>query len=85
MNLPIVNPGIAASIQSELSDKFDKTYIREQVARLEKENPVIAHWIKRYSSTTKDKLGSAYCAIILYRLLESQLECDEMSKTINLG
>lgn len=75
--LPVVKPEIGGSLQQEMPDN-DIKYVKDQLRRLDTENPTVAHFIRNFAKTTKDKVGSAYCGLIVYRLLESQAEANRM-------
>jgi len=75
--LPVVKPEIGASLQQEMPDS-DLKYIKGQLKRLDTENPTVAHFIRNFAKTTKDKVGAAYCGLVVYRLLESQAEANRM-------
>lgn len=77
--IPVVKPEIGCSLEREVFDKFDVPYIKEQLRRLDKENPTIARFIRKFSKTTEDRVGAAFCGIIVYRLLESQAEANRMT------
>jgi hypothetical protein len=83
--LPVVKPEVAASLHREIFDKFDVPYIKNQLARLDEDNPVIGRWIMEFGKTTDDKVGAMYCGIMVYRLLESQAEANRMAEEIKLG
>lgn len=82
--LPIVKPEITASLYKEVkeSEEFSSRYINNHLKRLDKENPTVAAWIRKHAKTSKDKMSCAYCALIVYRLLESQAEANRMNVDI---
>ena len=82
--LPVVKPEIGGSLEREIFDKFDVDYVKDQLKRLDEENPAVARWIRKFSKTTEDRLGAAFCALITYRLLESQAEANRMNQEFNL-
>jgi len=85
MFLPVVRPEIAASLNRELINKDDDPYINEQLDIIDDDNPVIGLWIREYSKTTDDPVGAMYCALMVYKLLESQAESNHMTSEIKLG
>lgn len=80
--LPIVKNEITASIEREVYNQDDDYYITTNLERLQKINPTIAGFISKFAETTEDPIGSAFCAIIVYRLLESQAECNQMESEL---
>ena len=82
--LPKVRPEIGASIERSLTGRQDKAYIKEQMKKLDEENPVLHFWIKNFSKTTKDKNGAIFCGLIVFQMLRIQAECDRMLKEIKL-
>jgi hypothetical protein len=79
-NLPVVNPVIGAAIAQNMSKESDIKYLKDSLRLLERTNPCIAWWIKNYSKSTKDKIGSAYCGLMVYKLLENQCEADNLAE-----
>jgi len=77
--LPVVKPEIGGPLERELFDKFDVDYIKETLARLDTENPTIARFIRKFSKTTDDRKGAAFCGVVVYRMLESQAEANRMN------
>jgi len=77
--LPVVKREIAASMSANLINQKDIKYLKQQIKEIEAVNPVLADWIKKFSKTTNDRKGSAFCAIILYKMLYSQIEADLMN------
>jgi len=82
--MPIVQPETCFAIEEECKDLTDKETVNRLFKKLKKNNPVVAAWIKRWSNTTKDSLGAMACALIAYRLLESQSEADFMNEIYDL-
>lgn len=83
--LPVVKPEICGSLDYETSMMSDEKYIKKQIDRIAVENPTIAEWISRFSKETKDPKNAAMCAIITYKLLESQAEVNMMEAEFNLA
>jgi hypothetical protein len=82
--LPVVKPEIGCSLEREMMDVLqesdDINFVKDKLRRLDILNPTIARFIREFSKTTKDKIGAAYCGIIVYRLLESQAEANKMQQ-----
>ena len=78
--MPIVQVETCFAIEQECKDCSDKETVDRLFKKVKKSNPVIATWIKRWSKTTKDSLGAMACALVAYRLLESQSEADFMNE-----
>jgi hypothetical protein len=85
MNLPLVKREICASLDHEITGEIDEEYVVKELSRIRKINPTVFEWISRYMKKTDDETGSAMCAIITYKLLESQAESDRMVAELNLG
>lgn len=84
-HLPVVNPQVGYSLQYELDGVGDdEGYLDEQLERLDSDNPTIAVWIRHYSARTEDPTGSAYCALLVYKMLESQVEANRMMEEMPL-
>lgn len=80
--LPIVNPEVGYSLAESLNGVEDEEYIEKELARIEEENPAISIWIRDYASQTEDPMGSMFCSLFVYKMLESQAESDRMSEEI---
>lgn len=82
MSLPFVKPENAFPLAKELKESEYKEieYIKKQLKEIKEENPIVSMWIKRHAQTSKDKITAAYCGIMVYRLLKSQAEADEMNE-----
>ena len=78
--LPKVKPEICASMVQNIQSSQDKKFLKKELKRIKELNPSIGLWIEKFSKETKDFIGSAYCAIIVYKMLESQMEADQMNK-----
>ena len=84
MLLPFVKPEIGHSVKMDIIDQDDDSCIREQIKFIKEENPSLAWFIEQFAKTTKDYQGSALCAIMVYKLLRSQAEVDQMMEDIAL-
>ena len=81
--LPVVRPEIGACLEHELQKSHkDSVYIKKQLEIIKKENPVISFWIEKFSEKTKDKKGSVFCGLIVFKMLQIQAECDKMKLEI---
>lgn len=81
MPLPIVKEEIGFAIQEEFRKSVDGDYICETLERMGKENPCVANFIAAYSLQFEEAiLPVMACAVLVYRLLESQAEADAMEK-----
>lgn len=83
--LPVVNPDVGHSLAREVIARDDEDYLDEHLARLDEENPTISVWIRKFAEQTSDPVGSMFCAVMVYRLLESQAESNKMTEEINFG
>lgn len=74
--LPQVHPDIFFPLQREVENINDNDYIKKSLKAIRKSNPVVAMWIKEFSKKSKDKSMTAMCAIVVYRMLQSQQQSD---------
>ena len=81
-SLPVVKPETCYSIERECIDIPDTEYCKKMLKKINNDNPVIATWIKNFSKTTNDRLGAIVCAVVVYRLLESQDEADYLNEVM---
>ena len=80
--LPVVKPEITASIEREVCDVTDSHFIKKNLKKIRENNPTVAEFISRFSKETEDPVASAFCGILVYRLLESQAECNQMENEL---
>jgi hypothetical protein len=78
--LPVVKPEICYSLEHEVIGQFDVEYVKSFLKKLDSDNPTIAQFIRRFSKTTEDRMGAIFCGLIVYRMLESQAEANEMNQ-----
>lgn len=77
--LPLVMPELCYSLQKEVENMEDSKFIVKHMKELKQKNPVVALWIKEFGKTSKDRKVTMICALMVYRMLESQMECDILS------
>lgn len=63
-----------------LQNADDFEYIERRLDEIEKVNPIVSKWIKNFSKTSKSRLLTAYCGLMVYELLYSQAEADMMNE-----
>jgi len=83
--VPILHPDIAGPIQKELLDLPEEDYgryIASHIKKLVEENKIVANWISQYAMSTDKPMEVASCAVILYRLLESQAEANALAERL---
>ena len=68
----------------ELEQAEDNDYIIQLLERLEEDNPCIAEFVSRLAIQHEDPVGIATSALLVYRLLESQLDANELRKKIKI-
>jgi len=85
--LPLVNPEVGHSIAADLNGASDKQLVIKEIKRIQKENPAIADFIGHWSKQMKGEaaIHAAFCGILVYKLLHSQAEVDQMVEDIKLS
>lgn len=78
--LPLVKPEIGFSLARHMGEITDKKFIKEELDKIDKENPVISDFIYKWSKLDKNKTHTAYCGIIVYNLLKSQAEVNKLEE-----
>jgi len=79
--LPEVKRAIAASMSANMSVTLDdRLFLKKELKKIKKVNPLIAEFILKYSKTGKERLQAIYCGVMVYKLLYSQAEADLMNK-----
>jgi hypothetical protein len=80
--LPKVNEQIAYSIKHEMLEQ-QHDYGPNLIERLRTENPSIIRFIEGYCRNYPDNVDViAFCAVGVYRLLEVQMEVDELNESL---
>ena len=79
--MPVVKAETCFSIQGECTNVSDIETVKRLFKKIKKENPIVAQWVKNWSEQTDDKIGAMTCALITYRLIQSQLEANMMNET----
>lgn len=80
--LPIVKPETCFSVEKNCFSSDD--FLSKHLSEIRKKNPIVGMWIDRFSKTTEDKEGSVACAVIVYKLLESQEEANYLNSIFEL-
>lgn len=80
--LPIVTQETAYAIRGEMEQQPGNQYIKDILSRIEKENPCIAEFISKFAMNYPDPVAAAITGVLVYRMLESQLEADELKEQI---
>lgn len=78
--LPVVSNEIPFSLIGNLQNADDIEYIESKLQEIDEVNPIISKWIRSFSKSTKNKLTTAYCGLVVYELLYSQAEADHMNQ-----
>lgn len=77
--LPFVTNDVSFAVQAELNQLNKNEYIANILKRLfEDDNPNIANFLSKFAIKTKDPVAVLYSGILVYRLLESQAEANQM-------
>ena len=82
--LPIVHPDVSFSVARGLRGRKDDEYLEEQLDILYETNPAISLFIRKQAEKTDDPNGAMFCGLMVYKLLESQAECDYMNEQFKL-
>ena len=77
--IPIVSKEIGFAICAELEQTTANHYITDILNKLEKENPIVAEFISKMSMQHSDPVALCTIALLTYRLIESQLEANELN------
>ena len=76
--LPIVTRDVGFAVKAEMEQTPANEYVARILERLETENPCVAEFISHFSLQHEDPVAVSTSALLVYRLLESQMESDEM-------
>ncbi len=85
VSLPRVTRETGFSVCRELEQAQGNEYVIALLERLEEENPCVAEFISRLAIQHDDPVGVSTAALLVYRLLESQLEADALRREFEAG
>jgi len=84
VGLPVVTKDTGYAVSRELESQDDNSYIVAMLARLENENPCVAEFISRLAIQHQDPIGVSTAALLVYRLLESQTEANNLREQLKI-
>lgn len=82
--LPRVTKETGYSVCRELEQAQGNDYVIALLERLEVENPCVAEFISRLAIQHDDPVGVSTAALLVYRLLESQLESEMLGRELGV-
>lgn len=82
-HLPRVTRETGYAVCRELEQEDNNDYIIAMLARLEAENPCVAEFVSRLAIQHDDPVGITTAALLVYRLLESQAEADDLRRQLD--
>lgn len=83
MHLPRVTRETGYAVCRELEQEDNNDYIISMLARLEAANPCVAEFVSRLAIQHDDPVGITTAALLVYRLLESQAEADDLRRQLD--
>ncbi len=83
--MPIVTQEVGYAIRAEMEREPGNQYVVKLLEKLEAENPCIAEFISQLALQHDDPVAISTAALLVYRLLESQLEADDMRDQFKKG
>jgi hypothetical protein len=83
--LPTVTKETGYAICRELEREDNNAYVIQLLERLEGDNPCVAEFVSRLAIQHDDPVGITTAAVLVYRLLESQAEADDLRKQLAPG
>lgn len=82
--LPRVTRETGYAVCRELEKEPDNSYVISLLERIEEENPCVAEFVSRMAIQHEDPVGISTAALLVYRLLESQAEANELKQQIGM-
>lgn len=85
--LPFVTETMNKTIGEEFMLEPGNEYISKILREVTEENPNIASFINEFSLTAGDNYAiqtTVHCGLLVYKMLKSQAEADELGKKITL-
>lgn len=83
--LPLVKPEISCSMEQDLIQHSDDSYVMDRLHHLSENNPVIYTFLKEFSKQSSDPIFTLFSGLIVYKMLESQAEADEMNSEYKIN
>jgi hypothetical protein len=83
--LPIVDAEVGFSLAKNVGERGDVEFLQSELVRINKENPTVADFIKKWGKLSDCPTHTKFCGILVYKLLRSQAEADRMTEDLNLG
>lgn len=80
--LPIVEADIGFSLAKFVGERGDNDFINLELRRMEKENPTVSSFIKKWAKLGGCPMHTKFCGILVYKLLRSQAEADRMAEDL---
>ncbi|MBX3466367.1 MAG: hypothetical protein KF878_05645 [Planctomycetes bacterium] len=81
--LPRVTRETGFAVCRELEQEDNNDYIIAMLERLEGSNPCVAEFVSRLAIQHDDPVGITTAALLVYRLLESQAEADDLRRQLD--
>ena len=82
--LPVVTKETGFAVCRELEREEDNDFIIRLLERLEEQNPCVAEFVSRLAVQHEDPVAISTAALLVYRLLESQLEANALAEQMKL-
>jgi hypothetical protein len=82
--LPVVDSEVGFSLAKTVGEHGDAEFINSELQIINKENPTVASFIKRWAELSGCSTHTTFCGILVYKLLRSQAEADRMTEELNL-
>ena len=82
MALPKATPAVGHAGRAELEHTPGNAYAVQILERLERENPCVAEFVSQMAIRHTDPVAVSTAALLVYRLLESQAEAEELKRTL---
>jgi len=78
--LPYVSEEVSEVLSKEFIETPGDQYTRKIFERLQSENPKIVHFVLEASMGSSDPMRVLHIGLLVYRLIESQAQADEMKR-----
>lgn len=82
--LPRVTKETGYAVCRELEQEEDNNYVIKLLEKLEEDNPCVAEFVSRLAIQHEDPVGISTAALLVYRLLESQVEAEDLKEQLKL-
>ncbi|TET36379.1 MAG: hypothetical protein E3J72_09075 [Planctomycetota bacterium] len=85
MGIPVVSKDTTNSVIHELTKGMSSDYLANLLKHVREKNPQVAEFLAAFAMKHEDPLAISTVGLLVYRLLESQAEADQLRVLMPVG